>query len=45
MKDIEKALDRALKGIETILPPVVENFIAVWIYCAPFDLYSKPGAR
>ena len=38
MKDIEEALDRALKGIETILPLVVENFIVVWICCAPFDL-------
>ena len=31
MKDIEEASDKALKGIETILPPVVENFIAIWI--------------
>ena len=38
MKDIEEASDRALKGIESILPPVVENFIAVWICYAPFDL-------
>ena len=39
MKDIEEASDRALKGIETILPLVVEKFlIAVWICCAPFDL-------
>ena len=38
MKDIEEASDRALKGIETILPLVVEKFIAVWICFAPFDL-------
>ena len=39
MKDIEEASDRALKGIETILPLVVEKFlIAVWICYAPFDL-------
>ena len=38
MKDIEEASDKALKGIETILPLVVEKFIAVWICCAPFDL-------
>ena len=39
MKDIEEASERALKGIETILPLVVEKFlIAVWICCAPFDL-------
>ena len=38
MKDIEEASDRALKGIESILPSVVENFIAVGICCAPFDL-------
>ena len=38
MKDIEKASNRALKGIETILPLVVEKFVAVWICCAPFDL-------
>ena len=38
MKDIEEALDRALKGIESILPSVVENFIAVWIAAHRFDL-------
>ena len=38
MKDIEEASDRALKGIETILPLVVEKSIVVWICCAPFDL-------
>ena len=39
MKHIEEASDRALKGIETILPLVVEKFlIAVGICCAPFDL-------
>ena len=38
MKDIEEASDRALKGIETILPLVVEKFLAVWICFAPFDL-------
>ena len=39
MKDIEEASDRAFKGIETILPLVVEKFlIAVGICCAPFDL-------
>ena len=38
MKDIEEASDRALKGIESILPPVVENFIAVWIAAHRFDL-------
>ena len=39
MKHIEEASDRALKGIETILPLVVKkSLIAVGICCAPFDL-------
>ena len=46
MKDIEKASDRALKGIESILPPVVENFIAVWIAAHRFDLvYDEQDAQ
>ena len=36
MRHIEEASDRALKGIETILPLVVEKFLmAVGICCAP----------
>ena len=39
MRHIEEASDRALKGIETILPLVVEKFlIAVGICYASFDL-------
>ena len=36
MKDIEEASDRALKGIESILPLVVENGNSHLDCCAPF---------